>query len=59
MAVPGDWVVIAKLQAWSTYIQEQNLLFWKLDFHGNVNFASIFGLGIEKENAVGNGTGPE
>jgi hypothetical protein len=24
-----------------------------------VNFASIFGLGIEKENAVGNGTGPE
>jgi hypothetical protein len=35
-------------------IQEQNFLFWKLDFHGNVNFASIFWLGIEKHNTVGN-----
>jgi hypothetical protein len=34
MADPGDWVVIAKLQAQRTYIQEQSLLFWKLDFNG-------------------------
>jgi hypothetical protein len=53
MAIPGDRVVIAKLQE-STNIQEQNLLFWKLDFHGKVNFASIFCLGIEKQNTVEN-----
>jgi hypothetical protein len=43
-----------KVTGMSTYIQEQNLLFWKLDFHGKVNFANIFCLGIEKQNTVGN-----